>query len=935
MPDAVEFSLHSARAFADKYASAKSEKQLAQSYWRDFFGMVCGIDDLLATGIEFEHPVKSASTGATNFVDVLWPGVVLVEHKTAGKDLDKAESQARDYLISLPLAHRSPAIIVSDFSRIRIVEVLAGTSIEFGLAELPDHLHRIEAIVGAHAKEAARPEVSADVEAVQLMADLYLAFEKAGYSGHEVSVFLVRVLFLLFGDDTRMWKRVGDGLFAEFVSDSPTDGIGLGGRIQELFQVLDTAPAKRPSSLNPKLTDFPYVNGGLFSEYLHVFSFTEEMRESLVRASSYDWSKISPAIFGSMFQTIKSKEDRRALGEHYTSEANILKVIRPLFLDEFLERLRKAWESPTALKRLRVALGANNYLDPACGSGNFLVVAYKRLRDIELKIVARLQELEGTQGQVGLDGTIGLQVRLSQFRGIEYEEWSSQIATVAMFLADHQANLALDEITGAAPNRFPITDSSIIVHGNALQVNWAEVCPMDENTIIMGNPPFYGARLQSPEQKLDTANVWKGISGKGNIDYVANWYLVAARHIASTGGRAAFVSTNSITQGEQPAVIWGQIDPLGVAIDFAHRTFSWTNEASGKAAVHCVIIGFSARPKPAKLPLWTYATVKGEPVQTFAKTINTYLVDAPLVYVTSRSTPLESHTQPMDYGSMPNDGGYLSNISADDAMAIEAADPIAAKYLRRIIGARELIHDDKRYCLWLVGASPSDLRSSSTLSARIKAVRELREASPRKATQSLADRPSQFGEIRQPTTDYIAVPLHSSEDRSRVPIARFAPDVIASNAVSVIADATLTTFGLITSKPFNVWNRAVSGRIKNDTRISNTITYNNFPFPALTDEQRANIEAAAQAVLDARRLYPDSSLADLYNRDGMPSELRKAHSSLDKLTLAAFGVPAGASDERILETLFGRYSELTRGLLEAEPVRPRKTRQPPAYPLRP
>lgn len=709
MPDAVEFSLHSARAFADKYASAKSEKQLAQSYWRDFFGMVCGIEDLLATGIEFEHPVKSASTGMTNFVDVLWPGVVLVEHKTAGKDLDKAEAQARDYLISLPLTHRSPVIIVSDFSRIRIVEVLAGTSIEFYLAELPDHLHRIEAIVGAHAKEAARPEVSADVEAVQLMADLYLAFEKAGYSGHEVSIFLVRVLFLLFGDDTRMWKRVGHGLFAEFVSDSSSDGVGLGGRIQELFQVLDTAPAKRPSSLNPRLTDFPYVNGGLFSEYLHVFSFTEEMRESLVRASAYDWSKISPAIFGSMFQTIKSKEDRRALGEHFTSEANILKVIRPLFLDEFLERLRKAWESPTALKRLRVALGENNYLDPACGSGNFLVVAYKRLRDIELKIVARLQELEGTQGQVGLDGTIGLQVRLSQFHGIEYEEWSSQIATVAMFLADHQANLALDEITGAAPNRFPIKDSSIIVHGNALQVSWSEVCPMDQNTVIMGNPPFYGSSLQSPEQKADTVSVWKGISGSGNLDYVANWYLVAARHIASTGGRAAFVSTNSITQGEQPAIMWGQISPLGVAIDFAHRTFSWTNEASGKAAVHCVIIGFSSRPKPKKLPLWNYPTVKGDPELGWATQINAYLLDAPDILITARRKPLHPGTQPMDYGSKPTDGGFLSNISEAEADEIRATDAVAAQYLRRLVGARELIHNEVRFCLWLVDANPTDL----------------------------------------------------------------------------------------------------------------------------------------------------------------------------------------------------------------------------------
>lgn len=363
-----------------------------------------------------------------------------------------------------------------------------------------------------------------------------------------------------------------------------------------------------------------------------------------------------------------------------------------------------------------------------------------------------------------------------------------------------------------------------------------------------------------------------------------------------------------------------------MGIDFAHRTFSWTNDATGKAAVHCVIIGFSARPKPAKLAVWTYATVKGDPEQIWATNINAYLLDAPQAFITSRANPLSPFIQPMDYGSMPNDGGHLSNLSTDDAAVIQATDLTAAKYLRRIVGAKELIHNSKRYCLWLVGANPSDLRTSPVLSARISAVRELREASPRKATQVLANRPSEFGEIRQPKTDYIVVPLHTSEDREYVPIARMTADIITNNAVAVVADATLTTFGLLTSKPFNAWNKAVSGRIKNDTRISNTITYNNFPFPDLTDKQRATIDSAAQAVLDARDSYPENSLADLYNRNGMPSDLRKAHSTLDKAVLAAFGLKAAASDERILEKLFTLYAELTRGLLDLEPDRPRKAK---------
>lgn len=747
MSDALSLSLHDARAFAEKYASAKSEKQLAQSFWRDFFGSVCGISDLMASGIEFEFPVKSATSGLTNFIDVLWAGVVLIEHKSAGQNLDKAETQARDYLISLAPALRPPVIMVSDFTRIRVVEVLAGTSVDFALADLPEHLHRIEAIIGNHAKNASLTEVSADVRASSLMADLYVAFEKAGYGGHEVSVFLVRVLFLLFGDDTRMWKRVGHGLFAELVASSSVDGSGLGGRLQELFQVLDTPKEKRPTSLPADLSEFPYVNGGLFSETLPVFSFTSEMRSALVEASTYDWSKISPAIFGAMFQTIKSKEDRRELGEHYTSEANILKVIRPLFLDDFLDRLRKAWDSPAMLKRLRTDLGKNHYLDPACGSGNFLVVAYRRLREIELKILVRLQELEGTTGQIGLDGTIGLQVHLSQFHGIEYEEWSSQIATVAMFLADHQANLALDEITGTAPNRFPLIESAVIVQGNALRIDWATVCPMDESTIILGNPPFYGAHLQSAEQREDTALVWKGIAGSGSLDYVANWLSIASRHVSAFGGRAGLVATNSITQGEQPAVIWGQLSPLGIGIDFAHRTFSWTNDAKGKANVHCVIVGFSARTKPNRLPLWHYDSPKAEPQLLWANQINPYLLDAPNILITARRKPLDPSTQKMDYGSKPTDKGHLSDISLDEATEIERTDPTAGKYLRRLVGARELIHNEKRFCLWLVGANPADLRSSPTLVSRLRAVRELREASTKKMTQRDADRPGEFQEI--------------------------------------------------------------------------------------------------------------------------------------------------------------------------------------------
>ena len=915
---ASQYSLQAARAFADKYKDATSEKQLAQSFWRDFFHSVIGVEDLLAAGIEFEHPVRSATTGLTNFIDLLWGGVIIVEHKSAGKDLDAAERQARDYLVSLSPLLRPPAIVISDFARFRIIEVLAGHSYDFPLTELPDNLHRFQAIIGNKGQAAASVEISADIKAAQLMADLFLAFEKAGYEGHQVSVFLVRILFLNFGDDTRMWRRIGHGLFAELIAGSAENGSGLGNTIQELFQVLNTPKDKRPGTLSEALVDFPYVNGGLFAEELPTFSFTAAMREALVKTTHYDWSKISPAIFGSLFEAAQDKTRRRELGQHFTSEANILKVIRPLFLDNFLDQLHKAWDTPPALRKLRLELGKPNFLDAAAGSGNFLVVAYKRLREIELKILARLQELEGTQGQVQLDGTLGLQVHLGQFHAIEYEEWSSQIARVAMFLADHQANLALEEITGAAPDRFPLTESAIIIHGNALTLDWAEVCPMNENTFIMGNPPFNGSTWQSAEQKRETAVLWNGVTGSGLIDYVANWFLVAARYASKYNLRAGLVSTNSITQGQQPAILWSQLNQLGVGIDFAHRSFAWSNETSGGAAVHTVIIGFSARPKGAKRPLWTYKTPKSSPELILASNINAYLLDAPDLLVTPRRKPLQTHTQIMDNGSKPTDDGFLSNISPAVAEEIKSTDPIAAKYLRRIVGARELIHNEERYCLWLVGANPADIRNSRILAERVAAVREMRLASSKAATRKDADRPAEFQELRQPQSEYIAVPKVSSEDREYVPMARFDPSVIVNDRVSIIANGSLLTFGMLCSKPFNIWNKAISGRLESRTLISNKITYNNFPFPELTDNQKNAVENAAQQVLDARAEFPDNSLADLYDPNAMPPALRQAHKKLDAAVLAAFGLKADASDERILAKLFEAYDDLTRGLLDAQ-----------------
>ena len=916
MPTELELSTHAARALVERYKSAKSEKQLAESFWRDFLINVINVDDLLSAGVEFQAPVKSATTGNINFIDVFWPSVLLIEHKSAGKSLDKAEEQAREYLVSLEPTKRPPVFIVSDFKRIRIVEVFAGRTIEFPLEDLPKNLHRFESLFEGYIARATRVEATADSQAATLMANLFVEIEKAGVEDHKVSVFLVRILFLLFGDDAKLWKR---GLFESLIDSTPANGFGIGGLLEEVFQVVNTPKEQRDANLHSSLADFPFINGGLFSEVLPVFHFTPEMRSALVRANKYDWSQISPAIFGAMFQTIKNKNARRELGEHYTSEANILKVIGPLFLNDFNERLQKAWDSPLLLRRFHKELSTYTFADPAAGCGNFLILTYKRLRELDLKLIARLQELEGTQSYVGLDGTWGVNIRLSQFHGIEYEEWSSEIAKVAMFLTEHQANLALEEITGSAPSLLPLGDSAQITHGNALRLEWSALWPMNEKTFIFGNPPFSGYAYQNDEQREDTEQVWSGIPSGGAVDYVANWYLVAARHLAKCDGRAAFVSTNSITQGEQPSTIWGQLGSLGMEIDFAHRTFSWENDAPGKAAVHCVIIGFSNAPKTTKRELWSYETVKSRPSLNLVKNINGYLLDAPNVLIASRSKPLSAHTQPMVKGNQPTDGGFLSNIDDETAQKMRVKDAIAAKYLHRLIGAHELIHNDVRWCLWLKGAEPSDIRNSYELSTRVEKVRKLREASPKKATQKDADRPSEFQEIRHPSSDYLAIPRVSSVDRDYVPIARFSVETITNDSLFIIADASLTTFGVLNSRPFNVWNKAVSGRLKSDTRISNTITYNNFPFPELSEEQKKSLEKSAQGILDARELRPTESLAALYNKNSMPTDLRQAHKAVDKEVLAALGLKSDASDEVILAKLFDLYTRATADLFTVPP----------------
>jgi hypothetical protein len=912
------FSSHEAHKFAEKYATTSSEKQFAQTFWRDFFSHLLRIDDLTSTGIEFEVPVRSHLSGKVKWIDVLWSGVLLIEHKSAGEDLDKAEQQAREYLLSLDQSKVPPVVILCDFARFRIIEVLAGTSHEFALADLPANLERLQTIFGNRGVGSTAVEISADTKAAELMAKLFVEFEKAGYAGHETSVFLVRVLFLLFAEDTRMMKKA---IFTNFVTDSPSSGSGLGAMLQELFEVLNTPKETRPSTIPDALNEFPYVNGGLFEETIINFSFNESMRKALVEATAYDWSGISPAIFGSLFQSVRDQETRRTMGEHFTSEQNIMKVIGDLFLNDFNERLGKAWDSPIQLKRFHQELGEYNFFDPACGSGNFLVVSLKYLRGLELRILARIQELEGT-GQMALDVSLSQKINLSQFHGIEIDEWSSAIAGVALHLADHQSNLQWEEIIGSAPNRLPLTETANIVNANALRVDWSEIAPLGEKTFIMGNPPFFGARYQTPEQKADTLSVWGNVKGAGEMDFVSNWHLIAARHISAHGGQAAFVSTNSITQGEQPGILFPQIYSLGLGITFAHRSFHWKNDAKGQATVHCVIIGLS-KTLPAKKNLWSYPDSRGQPVLSVVKNINPYLVDGPNVVVTSRSTPLSPDAEKMDFGSQPNDGGFISDLSSEEANEILAQYPESKPFIRRLYGARELIYNLERYCVWVEDSDVPKASKIPPLAKRFAEVKRVRESSQRPATRELAKTPYKFAFISQPKVDYIAVPSTSSENRDYVPMAVLPPEVVTNNLLLVVPMKSIATFGFLQSKVFAVWNAAVSGRLGTGFRISVTVTYNNFVLPNLEEEQRELIERAAEGVLVARSSFPYNSLAELYGENSMPPALRRAHDKLDVAVLKAFGLSTKATDDEILADLFERYQEAL-GTLEITPSRRRR-----------
>jgi hypothetical protein len=697
--------------------------------------------------------------------------------------------------------------------------------------------------------------------------------------------------------------------------------------------VLDTPENQRSAHLPEHLREFPYVNGDLFKGGLRIADFSEAMRELLLEATTLDWGQVSPAIFGSLFQSVMEDGERRANGAHYTSEANILKAIGPLFLDELrarLTRLEARVPSPERtrdLGELHNELARLRLLDPACGCGNFLVVAYRELRQLELDLLAlRYPGTGGTQFPLGVETAVQLSVE--QMHGIELDEFAARIAEVALWLVDHQMNQRLSERFGHYMARIPLRQRAHIRHGNALTTDWNEVLPREQATHVLGNPPFVGKSLMSGAQKEDLLRVLQGVKGAGNLDFVAGWYWKTAQYIHGTDARAALVSTNSIVQGEQVSLLWGPLlGRFGMHIQFAHQTFKWSNEGRKNAAVHCVIIGFGPQEILGKR-LFTYDTLTSQPEEQSVSRINPYLVDAPVLVLPNRRKPL-CQVPAMIKGSQPTDGGNLL-LTNDEKNSLLISEPQAEPFIRKFWGSEEFINGISRWCLWLKDAQPQLLRKSPQVLARIEQVRQMRLSSPKPATRVWASRPALFTEDRQPTADYLLIPRHSSENRDYVPFGFVSADVIVGDSCMSVPNASLYLFGVITSAMHMAWMSYVCGRIKSDYRYSNTIVYNNFPWPtAPAPEAREAIEAAAQAVLEARAAHPGSTLADLYDPLAMPPDLRAAHHRLDKLIDHLYQRKAFRHDTERVQRLFEKYDELHSPLAPAPAApapRPRRPR---------
>jgi type I restriction-modification system DNA methylase subunit len=894
--------------FSKEWKGTHNEEADAKPFLVEFFN-VFGISSKRVS--TFEHRVKKIDD-TNGYIDFLWKGTILIEMKSRGKNLDKAYEQAKSYLHGLQQHELPKYILTSDFEQFRLYDLEEDKIVAFRLNELVQNVQHFGYLLGYQKKVYAAQD-PANIKAAELMGKLHDRLEEIGYTGHPLEVYLVRVLFCLFAEDTTIFAKQQLQSFIEQRTNQ--DGSDLAAKLQELFQVLNTPKANRFKNLDEQLADFPYVNGRLFEEILPTASFDAKMRQTLLECCYMDWSKISPAIFGSMFQSVMNPKERRNLGAHYTSETNILKLIKPLFLDELWAEFDSIKDNKNKLPEFHKKLSTLKFLDPACGCGNFLVITYRELRLLELDI---LRQQYKNQTVISIERIIWLDVDMMY--GIEYEEFAARIAEVAMWLIDHQMNMQISNEFGQYFVRLPLKKAATIVHGNALQTDWESIVPTNELSFIIGNPPFIGHQWRSAAQMKDMEIVFGDAKRAGRLDYVAAWYVKSAIFIQNTKIKVAFVSTSSICQGEQVNILWSILFlQYHIKIHFAHRSFSWSNEAKANAGVHVVIIGFANFDSQNKR-IFEYQNIKGEPHEVKVKNINSYLTEGKEILIESRGKPIHQFRE-MFKGSQPTDGGFLI-LTENEANEILVKEPNAKKWIKPFWGADEFLYAKPRFCLWLKGIQPNELKELKMIQDRLNKVKESRLQSPTPSVREFSKYPTLFTQDRQPTSVYLSVPEVSSENRMYIPIGFLTPDIICSNKLQIIPDATLFIYGVLQSLIHMVWTKNVCGRLESRISYSPSV-YNNFPFPeSPTEKQIKSIEEKAQKVLDTRLSFPESSLADLYDPLMMPPLLVKAHNELDKAVDLAYRQQPFTSEANRMVFLFELYEKYTSDLFTVAKKKP-------------
>jgi type I restriction-modification system DNA methylase subunit len=911
-------------SFSKTWANAKDEESQYHDFIRDFLRVFEADNDVG----QFQRKIKKHD-GGLGKIDFYWKDKIAIEMKSRGKNLDAAVEQLRGYMECLPEGEEPPGLwMVSDFETIRILQrnVLQGQLaseekwFSFKTANLKKHVRHFAALADHEWEHIRTDKESVNDRAAKKMTKLHDALEGYGYKGHDLQVFVARLLFCLFADDTGIFPQ---DTFYHYVKESQESGRDLSGGLAQLFQDLNQPEEQRnrntylleDSAVNR--SDFRYINGGLFSEGLKLASFDKKMRQTLLDCLDFDWSQISPAIFGSMFQGVMEDGARREIGAHYTSEENILKLINPLFMDGLRKEFAAAKASPTktALASFHQKLSSLKFLDPACGCGNFLIIAYRELRRLEHEVIREEFRRSGDKDKRFLDLGEYIGVKVEQFAGIEILPWPCQLAKTGMWLMEHLMNVEASDEFGPSYVRIPLQEGAKIVEGNALRMDWEDVVPKNELSYILGNPPFVGARIMNAAQKAEITEVtetqaqyplrYKNIAD--NLDYVAAWYFKAAKYIQGTETPVAFVSSNSICQGEQVAPIWDTLmNDYGAEIGFAHTTFKWSNEGRGQAAVHCVIVGFGCQGTIVR----DKKIYQGS-AYTKATNISPYLVDAPSVIVRPSKKPL-CNVPEMKFGSQPRDGGHFV-LTSEEREEILRQEPALKTVIRPYIGAEEFIHGLQRYCIWLLGVQAEIIKDSKILRQRIVAVKDFRLSSRAKTTNQYAKTPAIFDQITQPCGPYILVPRVSSEQRHYIPIGFVPKDVIASDATLIIPNACLYHFGVLTSSVHMAWVKVVCGRLKSDYRYSKEFVYNTFPWPEASDKQKAEIEKLAKGVLDMREKHPNMCLANLYDPILIVTTgLQKAHDALDRAVMKLYGYAKNLPESAIVADLMERYRELAK-----------------------